>query len=77
MAANSPVPPSVEDEKLSQATQPAKASTGFFSRKKAQPAHDDQDEKSKDVVLDGAAPAPANKVTPVSFTALFRFVPLP
>ena len=74
MAANSSHSPSLENEKLPvDAQQDQPKPRGFFSRKPKQP-EDADDEKRQSTALDGAAVPAAHKITPVSFSELFRCV---
>ncbi|KAI0714082.1 P-loop containing nucleoside triphosphate hydrolase protein [Cerioporus squamosus] len=72
MAANSPDSPSLNEKAVAQPAQPQKK--GFFSRRK-QPKNTEavEDEKPKDVVLEGSGSTPAKQITPVGIPALFRF----
>ncbi|KAH9849517.1 P-loop containing nucleoside triphosphate hydrolase protein [Lenzites betulinus] len=81
MAANAPASPDFNNETKSasshsgqQPPKPAPAKKGFFSRKSAKPADDTSlsEKEANDAVLPAPAP-PAKKITPVSFTELFRF----
>ncbi|KAI0755198.1 P-loop containing nucleoside triphosphate hydrolase protein [Daedaleopsis nitida] len=70
MAANSPDPSTTNEKAIPPTTAPTKK--GFFSRKQAKPSEPVDDEKPKETVVDGA-PSTAKSITPVSFSALFRF----